>query len=462
MALVTSQQFKNPSILDDIRKGVVTRGEAQRQQFLTQDQENKFRLQKIAEDKFARDLATQQRALGVSTDPEVDASGQISESAEVAQRRMIAENPDVAKKILADLEVHTQQGLEEMAKFTHTIRGKNQKEQILLTNERIKRIEDRGGDATQTKRLLITNTEGEPIKVVVNDKGEAEKDASGNVIEDESGSFVMSIRGKQLDSAMVNANESALTALQRAQIERDKLLASARLKKDKANITRSRNIVQSAEILPDGSAVLVMKDGTTKVETLKDTAKRQVKTARTYGAEIQGLRSGERESGKGAIKIGHDAFNKLAPIRKNITNLRKGITLLDKGALTGPLDKFLPNFRASTIELKNLQGQLGLDIISDVTFGALSEAELAFALDTAIPERLNKEELKSWLLRKASGQSKLYDAYEDAALYLGKPGNDIPGYLQLKRAEREEQSKVSGDLTEEETLELQELQKRFK
>jgi len=426
--LVTASQFQAPSILGAIQTGLTSRGELQRQDIVTQDQANKLRLEALAEESAARNLATQQQALGVSATPSTDpATGKINESQEIAQRRMIAENPEVAKKILAEVEVHTQQGLEALAKFTHTMRGKSPEEQAILVGERIAKIEDRGGNAAQTKRLLMTDANGEPIISTT-------------------GTFTMSpnLTPKQVESAMINANEAALTAWQRAQLEERKREATTKASTAAAKLKGAGSIVQSAEILPNGDAILVMKDGTTKVETLKETSKRQVKTARTYGASVQGLRSGERESGKGAIQIGHTAFNKLAPIRKNIGNLRQAVQLLEEGASTGPVMKMLPTFRASTVELKNLQSQLGLDIIGDVTFGALSESELAFALDTGIPEGLAEPELKQWLLRKANSQSKLYDAYEAAALYLGTPGNDVPGYVRKRQSERLEESKVQG------------------
>lgn len=49
--LVTSQQFQAPSIMESIQQGLMIRGEIQRQDFLTQDQENKYKLQALVEDK---------------------------------------------------------------------------------------------------------------------------------------------------------------------------------------------------------------------------------------------------------------------------------------------------------------------------------------------------------------------------------------------------------------------------
>lgn len=76
---------------------------------------------------------------------------------------------------------------------------------------------------------------------------------------------------------------------------------------------------------------------------------------------------------------------------------------------------------------------MGLDIIGGTTFGALSESELAFALDTALPTKLEGPELRAWIERKKAAQMKLSQELEKAAIYLGKPGNTPAGYLEFLR-----------------------------
>jgi hypothetical protein len=96
----------------------------------------------------------------------------------------------------------------------------------------------------------------------------------------------------------------------------------------------------------------------------------------------------------------------------------------------------LPSIKTASIALDNLQGRLGLDIIADVTFGALSESELAFAKDTALPIGLEGEPLKDWLARKRDSQKVLAETLEEAALFLGEPGNSVPDYIRMKRAQQ--------------------------
>ncbi len=401
MPLVTAEQFQAPSILESVQSGLVSRGEIQRQERLTQSDINKARLAELSAAQAAGQLATRQRALGV---PEIVPT---DETQQQALNRAFAANPAEAEKIRKRIGIQTQEQVEDFAADADVMLEAPTEEAFqFAADERIRKIQARGGDATQTIQLKSLDPEKRKI-------------------------------------ALQTALAAALTPFQREQL---KLKREAATAKERAAALPGVDAVQSSEILPDGTAIIVLKDGTTKIETLKATEKRLVKTARTYGASVQGLRSGEREAGKGAIKLGHAAFNKLAPIRKNISNLRRGVVLLDEGAGTGFFEKHIPSIKASTVELKNLQGQLGLDIVGDVTFGSLSESELAFALDTAIPEGLDEPELKQWLLRKANAQQKLYDAYEEAALYLGTPGNDVPGYIRKRQEERAEQAKTQGGL----------------
>ncbi|MCP4140743.1 MAG: hypothetical protein GY755_10715 [Chloroflexi bacterium] len=139
---------------------------------------------------------------------------------------------------------------------------------------------------------------------------------------------------------------------------------------------------------------------------------------------------------KDAAKISTKAFDRLEGINQNIANLDEGIRLLkEEGANTGVVDKYLPSFKKATIRLNNLQGQLGLDVLRNTTFGALSASELAFALDTAVPKGLQPLELAAWFEEKKASQEKLADYVESAAIYLGTPGNTVAGWIKKKRDE---------------------------
>jgi len=147
-------------------------------------------------------------------------------------------------------------------------------------------------------------------------------------------------------------------------------------------------------------------------------------------SKLQGLSAAKRL----AVTKSGVAFDKLANIDVAITNFDDAIRAIDEGAQTGTIISMLPSFRKSSIELDNIQKALGLDVVSNTTFGALSESELAFALSKALPKNLNPEDLKTWLQSKKAVQQKLRDHISDAAQFLGTGENTIPDWIELQKA----------------------------
>jgi hypothetical protein len=141
-------------------------------------------------------------------------------------------------------------------------------------------------------------------------------------------------------------------------------------------------------------------------------------------------------SAKEAAKISVQAFERLEKLNIAINNYEEAINLVDEGAQTGAIFSKLPSLRTASVKLDNLQGRLGLDVIGNTTFGALSESELKFALDTALPKKLKGEELKAWLRDKKQTQERLADYIESAAIFLGTPGNTVSGWIQKQRDKR--------------------------
>tara|TARA_R110002153_G_scaffold14440_3_gene52391 strand:- start:6122 stop:7237 length:1116 start_codon:yes stop_codon:yes gene_type:complete len=144
-----------------------------------------------------------------------------------------------------------------------------------------------------------------------------------------------------------------------------------------------------------------------------------------------------------AQKTATEYFNRLEPIQQGIANLNKGIELLESGADTGPISSFFPSFERTAIELDQLQNVLGLDVVGNTTFGALSKGELDLALATAIPDKLNEDDLKQWMINRRDSQIKLRDYLENAAIYLNKPGNTQASFLELMRESKKESASNS-------------------
>ncbi len=201
--------------------------------------------------------------------------------------------------------------------------------------------------------------------------------------------------------------------------------------------------VQSSKILPGGLVQIVRKDGTTEVIPAKEAGQVLVKVAEERGAELQGLRAGERGAAAESQKLAVVAFKKLAPIQKSIRNIEKGIRLIDEGAKTGVIQSKMPSIRQASIELDNIQAQMGLDVIGSTTFGALSESELAFALSAALPKKLKGPALRDWLERKRDAQRKLADYITEAAIFMGTPGNTMSGFLRNKKQQLQPKEDVA-------------------
>lgn len=216
---------------------------------------------------------------------------------------------------------------------------------------------------------------------------------------------------------------------------------------DKAATQETGVNVQSSSILDDGTVVSVMRDGSTlvrnpegEVVTGADAAK-AVRQAQDYGATLQQLREGARVTGREVTKVGIDqgrqALETIPKIRSNLSNLKRAKELVDKeGAQTGAIAERFPSWRASTIELLNLRNQLGIDVINSATFGALSEAELELALQTALPTKLNQGELLKWIQNKIDAQEKLAEYLENAALFFLR-GGSAADWLEQERTRRQ-------------------------
>jgi len=122
-------------------------------------------------------------------------------------------------------------------------------------------------------------------------------------------------------------------------------------------------------------------------------------------------------------------FEQIGNIDKNIRNINRAITAIDEGASTGAIEsRFFPTLTKATAQLEQVQRELGLDIVSSVTFGALSEGELDLALQTALPTKLEPEALKEFLINKKESQSKLRSYYQEQIEFLDN-GGTVAGFL---------------------------------
>jgi hypothetical protein len=100
-----------------------------------------------------------------------------------------------------------------------------------------------------------------------------------------------------------------------------------------------------------------------------------------------------------------------------------------------------PNLLNASIELQNIQSRLGLDVVGQTTFGALSGSELNLALQTGLPTNLEGPALKQWLIKRIEAQENVSKYLTKQATYLSKPGNTLAGWMEKMQNEAEEKQR---------------------
>ena len=114
-----------------------------------------------------------------------------------------------------------------------------------------------------------------------------------------------------------------------------------------------------------------------------------------------------------------------------ITNMQQALQYsLKEGANTGMVQNMFPDFNYSTIALKTLGKQLGLDVIAAGNFGQLNEEEMKVAMQVAIPLDMKPADLQKWLRLKISGTQKLQNATMEFMRWQdNNPGQTKADYL---------------------------------
>jgi hypothetical protein len=224
--------------------------------------------------------------------------------------------------------------------------------------------------------------------------------------------------------------------------------------------------VQSSQVLDDGTTVQVLTDGSTRVTDPNgrvvegDQRAQAIRNAQQFGVDIQSQRAGGRagavldtridkeprlqdlttratKEAENVTKTSKEYFDQLQNIEGNIRNYAEGIRLIrEEGANSGVIARRLPSLTAASQKLDNLRNRLGLDVVGGTTFGALSEAELAMALDTAMPNNLQPEQLAKWFEDRMTAQQKLADILDGAVQFLNVPGNSLADLRAMQKQQR--------------------------
>jgi hypothetical protein len=130
-------------------------------------------------------------------------------------------------------------------------------------------------------------------------------------------------------------------------------------------------------------------------------------------------------------KKGEEVFAQFNLIDDQIQDFRRIGELVDDGAKTGFIQKYLPSTKAATTELRAIANKMGIDIINSATFGALSATELNLALSVAFDQNLTGDALVEYIQDKIAAQTKLRNALmPEVQMLLG--GSGLKAYADYK------------------------------
>ena len=158
------------------------------------------------------------------------------------------------------------------------------------------------------------------------------------------------------------------------------------------------------------------------------------------GSSTKDLRTNEVDTqtdlleNEAEIKRNQDALNESMAAYTNINTgrmaINKAIGFIDAGAKTGTITNLFPSLTAATISLQDVQKNMGLDVVGNVTFGALSKGELDLALDVALPTDLTPVALRAWLVEKQRVQEILASYQLEAIRFIRNGGSVADWVLQ--------------------------------
>ena len=181
---------------------------------------------------------------------------------------------------------------------------------------------------------------------------------------------------------------------------------------------------------------VVVYDPSGKLVTGAD-AERVLKEANEFENQNRAIGVGLSEAAKLQQKDANEAFNKAELVTGQIRTIDRAISQIDAGAQTGLVYNILPDITAEAGGLRAALQQMGLDVVSSVTFGALSQSELDIAMSTAYPQNASSAELRKFLVDRKNSLSKLRRFTEETAMFLRNPLNTKSDWTKLQQQTRD-------------------------
>jgi len=181
--------------------------------------------------------------------------------------------------------------------------------------------------------------------------------------------------------------------------------------------------------------VVRVNPNTGQVERVAVPGATQLTPSEEIALETTGLRV--RDDYKKAQEAGVDAFRTYDLIQNDLRSYQQVLDALDQGANTGPIISRLPTLSAATAKLEQAATQLGLGVISSVTFGALSESELKLAMSTPLDTSLPPNELRQQVTEIMAARAKLAEEMRKKAEILAGGTVKYSDYIKSLRVKPE-------------------------
>lgn len=441
--LVTTAQFGGlqPDIQGAIQQGLITRG-------LTQDEANRQRLAGLAQ----QQLETRQRALGVPTQVPTD------ETQLQAQRRLLAEQPEQAEKILQSVGLDTTSKREEAGAFAFNVRNAPEELKSELINQRLLKLSSENRDIKDTLELskmepAIRDATLLGVEAALLTASERQAGAGGKIqfggqetFKDEKGNLFF---GTTKRNPATGAVESVLAPIGggEAQPIGSVSVISA------AGLTPTEKIQQAVDIQQQTGDIKTQQaiKKQTALELTSEEKKQVIKLTKLKIKESQFKDGEERQQARNVKETRRkEALNAASVIGRLLSDDRftAGFGRL---ATVTPATLKSQQMRDVDAEIDQVVNLIGLEArqklkgqgtVSD------SEAQALAKSATVLANRLISNEAARREFTRIRG------VFEDAAAR-----NQLEGPT---REEEQRQALPQGDLTPEEQAELAELRQRFK
>ncbi len=178
-------------------------------------------------------------------------------------------------------------------------------------------------------------------------------------------------------------------------------------------------------------------------QTIAEEGKTEV-IAESREAIIEAERTGAERGARRQKDIGKIS-DVVAGIDRGLSNAKRAIEQIDKGAKTGKIQNLLPSINSATLELQQILGEETLNRLSQVTLGAISESELDLLKQVALPVGMDEKELKKYLERKSEALKKARKVAVEQLKFL-RDGGTVEEFIISKSGQQpqQEQSNTVG------------------